>query len=97
MNDQSFHIKVSSKEGTLYEKDVSSISSYNEKGNFDVLAQHANFISLISKGLAIREKQGGKKEIKFDSALMRVHENNVEVYVGIEGIAGATLRPQTPS
>ncbi len=86
MQDELFHLKVSSKEGTLYEDSVSSITSFNEKGRFDVLGQHANFISLITKALTIRKKEGEAKEIKFDYALMRVISNNVEVYVGLQGL-----------
>jgi F-type H+-transporting ATPase subunit epsilon len=82
-----FHLKVSSREGVVYEGEVSSITSYNEKGKFDVLAEHANFISLITNGLEIIE--ANKKEVKnisLDNALIRVKDNNVEVYLGVEGM-----------
>lgn len=83
-----FHLKVASREGLVYEGDVTSITSYNEKGKFDVLAQHENFISLIKKGLTVREKEKAvTKEIGFDNALIRVRENSVEVYLGIEGMS----------
>jgi F0F1-type ATP synthase epsilon subunit len=89
MNDVKFHLKVVSREGSVFEGDVASISSYNEKGEFDVLAEHTNFISLIKKGLTIREEEKSpEKNIPFDNALIRVRENNVEVYVGIEGMYG---------
>jgi F0F1-type ATP synthase epsilon subunit len=92
MTDSLFKLKVASREGTVFEGAVSAISSYNEKGKFDILGSHANFISLIKQGLLIREsgdinsnnfKDVPVKEIKFDSALMRVKENNVEVYIGV--------------
>jgi hypothetical protein len=97
MSDNKFHLKVASREGIVFEGDVDSITSFNEKGKFDVLASHANFISLIKNGLTVREVGGtegkdtaGKKvigkEIGFDNALIRVRENNVEVYLGIEGM-----------
>ena len=89
-----FNLKVMSREGVLYEGEVSSITSYNEKGVFDVLAQHANFISLITRGLTISEAESNLKDIKFDNALMKVYKNNVEVYVGIEGMSPANLKPQ---
>src|SRR3989344_6464851 len=76
-----FHLKVASREGTIYEGQVRSISSFNEKGEFDVLASHANFISLVKKRLTIRETENedSKKDIAFDNALIRVRENLVEV------------------
>ena len=88
-----FYLKVASREGVLFEGDVTAISSFNEKGKFDVLASHANFISLIKQGLIIREvgdinsknpKNQIIKEIKFGTALLRVKENKVEVYIGVE-------------
>lgn len=86
-----FDLKVRVRDGVIYEGKVISISSYNEVGKFDVLPEHANFISLINKGLVIREKGGSEKEIKFDNALMRVRENNVEVYLGVEGLAPSQM------
>ena len=88
MENNKFKLKIVSREGLVFEGEVSSITSYNEKGKFDVLAQHANFISLIKKGLSIKEIESSQeREISFDNALIRVKENFVEVYLGIEGIA----------
>jgi len=89
-----FHLKVSSREGVVFEGDVASVTSYNEKGRFDVLAEHANFISLINKGLEIVESNKKEKiNIPFDNALIRVRENNVEVYIGVEGMSPRLLEP----
>ena len=88
MDNTRFHLRVLSREGVLYEGDVSSITSYNEKGKFDVLAQHENFITLTTKGIYIRETGAEEeKAINFDNALIRVRQNNVEAYVGIEGMS----------
>lgn len=87
MND-SFHLKVQERGGVTYEGDVSSITSFSEVGEFDVLPDHANFISLIKNKLIIREKQGEPREISFSNALIRVANNLAEVYVGIEGVFG---------
>ncbi|OGM04307.1 hypothetical protein A2715_02715 [Candidatus Woesebacteria bacterium RIFCSPHIGHO2_01_FULL_39_32] len=91
MDESKFHLKVTSREGVIFEGNVESITSFNEEGKFDVLSQHANFISLITKGLEIIEKPKVRKNIPFDNALLRVRENNVEVYVGVEGIAPKTM------
>lgn len=93
MQQDRFHLKVLAREGPVYEDEVTSITSFNEVGKFDILAQHANFISLINKGLTLRDLQGRLKEIKFDNALIKVRENKVEVYVGIEGMSPSNLRP----
>lgn len=82
-----------SREGVIFEGDVSSITSYNEVGKFDVLEQHANFISLINKGLSIGDLNGSLREMKLDNALMRVRQNNCEVYIGVEGAGPSVLKP----
>lgn len=90
MPDDKFHLKVQSREGVLYEGDVIALTSFNEKGKFDILALHTNFISLIQKKLEIRDEENTDKakEIRFNNALLRVKENNVEVYLGVEGLLG---------
>jgi len=87
MNDTKFKLKVVSREGVVFENEVTSITSYNELGKFDVLAEHANFISLINTGLIIRDKDNIEKEIKFDNALLKVYKNIVEIYIGVEGMS----------
>jgi len=84
MNDK-FHLLVKSRDGVVYEGDVDSITSFNEAGEFDILSQHANFISLIQKKLIIRDTQGQEKEIPIQNALLRMKGNSVEVFLGIEG------------
>lgn len=85
-----FNLKVASREGVIFNGQAASITSYNEKGTFDVLASHTNFISLVKKGITIREKEDSEeKEILFNNALMRVRDSNVEVYIGVEGIANS--------
>lgn len=88
-----FKLKVAAREGTVFEGEVTSITSYNEVGKFDVLAEHANFISLINTGLIIRGKDNVEREIKFDNALLKVHKNNVEIYIGVEGMSPTKNNP----
>jgi F0F1-type ATP synthase epsilon subunit len=82
-----FELKVDSRNGVLYQGRVMSVTSFNATGKFDVLAQHANFISLIAKKLIISNDKGEIKEIPFNDALIRVRQNNVEVYIGVEGLS----------
>ncbi len=92
MEEENFHLKVVSRKGVIFEGEVISITSYNEKGVFDVLASHANFISLISKGVIIKDLQGVEKKIDFDNALLKVFKNNVEIYIGVEGLSSGFMK-----
>lgn len=80
------HIKVLSSEGTLFEGDAQAITSYNPDGLFDVLPLHENFISIIEKQLIITEYPDKKKEIPMQSGVLRVIENNIEIYLGVKSI-----------
>ncbi len=91
MDKEGIYLKVQTKEGIIFEGRVRSLSSFNEKGRFDILPQHANFISLIHKSLFIRpEDQDKTLKIDFDTALLRVKENRIEVYIGVEGLTEYT-------
>ena len=86
-----FNVLVKSREGVVFQGSVESISSINEKGKFDVLAQHANYISLIEKEITIIDLEGKIKRIPLTNGLIRVRENNVEVYLGVEGTKGTQI------
>ena len=77
-------VLVISPEEVIYEGTVINISSLNEKGKFDILPLHANFITIIKKTLILREKSGQNKEIQIDNGIIRVMENQVYIFLGIE-------------
>lgn len=77
-------LTVKSREKTLFEGEVTSITSYNEKGKFDVLPLHSNFISLIGEKIIIQPTVGPTQEIQLDNAVLRVIENTIQIFIGIE-------------
>ena len=83
MNNNLF-LYVRTPDEVLYNGDVASVTSYNTKGSFDVLPQHANFISIIDKSLVIHELGGETKEIKVHDGIMRIQNNRVDVYLGFK-------------
>jgi len=76
---------IRSREGIIYHGEIKSLTSVNEQGRFDILAGHANFISLIKEILIIRETTGEAKEIKITDGILRVDKKKVEIYLGLEG------------
>ena len=67
----------------LFQGQVEAVSSFNDKGPFDVLSQHENFISLIKKFIIIHLPGKQEKRIDLTSGVLKVKDNSVEVYVGI--------------
>ncbi len=47
MPSPTLHVRIISPQQLLLDTEASSISSKNSLGNFDILAQHANFITLV--------------------------------------------------
>jgi F0F1-type ATP synthase epsilon subunit len=84
MDTSVFNLIILSREGIVFQNTVSSISSYNSSGYFDVLAQHANFISLIQKEIIVRNVEGIENKIPISNALIKVIQNNVKIYLGID-------------
>lgn len=70
----------------IFEGEVNRISSYNEIGPFDIYPMHANFISIINKGLTLYKDGEIVKEIELEKAVMKVKKDIVRVFLGIETI-----------
>ena len=81
---RNFYLKVRTRQNMLFEGPISSLSSVNETGKFDVLIKHANFISLIKDYLIINLIDGTKREIKVENAILRVLDNQADVYLGVK-------------
>ena len=67
-----------------FQGEVDRISSYNEIGPFDVYPMHANFISIIRKSLTLYKKHEKVKELNIEQAVMKVKQDAVEIFLGIE-------------
>src|SRR5258708_4239839 len=52
-NTETIHLSIRNRENILYDADVRALSAVNGSGPFDVLPQHANFISVIEKYVII--------------------------------------------
>jgi F0F1-type ATP synthase epsilon subunit len=85
--DNLFHLKIVAKDGILFDGDIKSLTSYNDNGKFDILAFHANFISIIYKSIKIVDVRGQEKEMTIEKALLKNRQNNLEIYLGIDNIS----------
>ena len=76
-------LKIQTREGFSFNDKVKAITSFNEKGIFDVLPRHENFISVIKDKIIIHTKDGKDKEMKIDNGVLKVYENEVHIFLGI--------------
>lgn len=75
-------VLIRDREGILFEGEAEAVSSYSDKGPFDILPYHANFITLINKEIRVK-RVGGEEKTVITSGVLIVRENKVEIYVGI--------------
>lgn len=80
---EKIHLLVRNRTQLLFDDDVKSITSKNDTGIFDVLPEHANFISIISSPLIIGKLDGKKQEVKFDNGILKVKDNAVFCYIDL--------------
>lgn len=81
--DGKLKVSVLKFEISLYEGEAYAVSSLNERGPFDVLPAHTNFITLVNKHIVIHETETEKKEFEVDSGIMKVINNTVTIFLGI--------------
>lgn len=58
-----------------------SFSSVNEKGPFDILPQHENFLSAISGWILLEDDKGVKRQFTVENAVVEASDNFVKVFV----------------
>lgn len=75
------HIKVISPAQTFYEGPAVSVSAVNKVGPFDVLADHANFFSLLSEGNAVVNTGTQNLTFPINHGLIKVHDNDITLFV----------------
>jgi F0F1-type ATP synthase epsilon subunit len=83
MPNSTIKVVIRQSEKVVLEEEVFAVSSTNEKGPFDILPEHANFICLCKEYITLHKLNGEKQQISISSGLLRVFQNNVKVYLGI--------------
>ena len=76
-------LRIVSPKEDVFSGEVLSVSSKNSAGAFDILPEHAKFITLVEKQkMVVILPDKSKKEFTFDLAIVHVKEENVvNVYV----------------
>jgi F0F1-type ATP synthase epsilon subunit len=86
-NNKFFKLKVRDTHKVIFEGEVDRISSFNEVGPFDVYPMHANFISIIQKGLAIFKNKKKIQDIELEQAVLKVKQDIAKVFLGLEVVS----------
>lgn len=78
------NVVVRNRNTVLFQDKVSGVTSYNDKGVFDILPKHINFISIIKNSVIIHKSNNESQEIKINNGVVRVYKNSAFFYVNFE-------------
>jgi len=73
-------------ESIIYQGKIKALTSVNDKGKFDILAFHSNFISIVKDYLILHERQGSQKEFKLKQGVLKLVNNQMSIFLGLEGL-----------
>jgi F0F1-type ATP synthase epsilon subunit len=77
-------VKISNPEKVFFEGEASSVSSKNDSGPFDILANHANFISLLHDAtVTVRSEAGQPQDYIVHRGLLSSKDNFVRIFVDL--------------
>ena len=74
-------VVVATPDELIWEGKAESVSSENSAGPFDILPQHANFVTMIKgKPITIRTIGDGEKTFTYKNAVITVAKDKVSIY-----------------
>lgn len=91
------HVEFRDQHGLVFSGDVTSLSSQNSQGPFDILPSHAHFISLIREQVKVTLPQGTQKEFQIQQGVLRCFDNKVEIFTGLESQVSTKETPTSAS
>lgn len=75
------HVKVISPAQTYYDGPAMSVSAVNKVGPFDVLADHANFFSLLTEGDIVVDTGNQTLRFPVTHGIMRASNNTIMLFI----------------
>lgn len=75
-------------EKIYFQGKVIAISSLNEKGPFDILAEHENFITIIKDTLTLQMPDNTTKNVPLNKGVLKALRNKVYIFLELESLLG---------
>ena len=82
--DAKLHVRILSPTALHYDGPALAVSAVNQVGPFDILADHANFFSLLSPGNVKVTTATEPFEVPVKQGIMKVKNNEITLFVDIE-------------
>lgn len=85
MANPTLHVRIISPQQLLLDTEADSVSSKNSEGSFDILAQHANFLTVVeNQPIVVRIRKQKPLKFNFSLAIILVTDNKVNIYTYIQ-------------
>lgn len=82
--EESITVTIINPDEKVWEGRAHSVSSVNSAGPFDILPEHANFVSMIrNQPIVVRTVDSGDKTFTYKNAVITVSDNKVSIYTEI--------------
>lgn len=81
MEDKQLSVKIISPDRIMWEGNAEAVSSENSDGPFDILPEHANFITLIKSKPIVIHRSDGDTNYSFSRAVVHAINDTVSIYV----------------
>lgn len=79
---KSITVKIMNPEEVVWEGKAEALSSENTEGPFDILPDHANFMTLLNDAEVVVHLEGEKsRSFSFDQAVLYFHDGTAAIYV----------------
>lgn len=79
--DKLLDVKIASPRDILYTGKALSVSSKNSSGDFDILAEHANFITIVeNQPIIIIDANSQRQVFNFSQAIIFTTLNSVSIF-----------------
>ena len=80
---QTLNVNIRSRKKNFFTGKTFSVTSINNKGEFDILPLHANFISLIKNYVILSKGTENEQKFALSTGVLRVKENRVDVFLDV--------------
>ena len=80
-SDKTIMVDIRNRKEQFFRGEAKTVSSVNETGEFDVLPEHANFVTLIRAYVIVDKDLTTEKKFEIDSGVLAAKTDSVDVYL----------------
>lgn len=81
--DNKITVSIKNKKEQLFLGEATSITSKNDRGIFDILPFHVNFITLIYDFIVIDRNLNTEKRFEMENGILYTLGNKIDIYIGL--------------